>query len=50
MKREFTFKPPIEMQRYLRSINAKLIRAIPKIVHDDNGKVREGFVLLYILD
>lgn len=46
MKREFILdKSIIDIQRYLRRINAKLIRLMPKQVdgHDD------AYVILYIL-
>jgi hypothetical protein len=48
MKSEFvTATSQIEIQRWLRRINATLIRIIPKDFHDHKGQV-EAYVVLYI--
>ena len=48
MKSEFvTGTSQVEIQRWLRRINATLIRMIPKDFHDHKGQA-EAYVVLYI--
>jgi hypothetical protein len=48
MKSEFiTGQSQIDIQCWLRRINATLIRMIPKDFHDHKGQV-EAYVVLYI--
>jgi hypothetical protein len=45
MIREFLIMPMLDIQRYLRRIDATLIRMIPKVRPNGN---EEAYVILYI--